>query len=134
MTLDFAPVPISGMRPEALEKRRKTAPPSRAAISSGRKALRMSSNGNNYTRIADGVRHVHEAIADGHAHTPRRFVGGATLRRTGLLVLAVLAALALASGTERKRQCSSERLPTSGAWVLPRSPTPVRRWSTETLA
>ena len=58
----------------------------------------MSSNGNNYTRIADGVRHVHEAIADGHAHTPRRFVGGATLRRTGLLVLAVLAALALASG------------------------------------
>jgi len=60
----------------------------------------MTSTGINYTRLADGVHHAHEPIADGHAHTPRRFVGGAgaTLRGTGLLVLTVLAALALASG------------------------------------
>jgi hypothetical protein len=98
VTVEFAHVPISEMRPEALEKAQETARLRSAAISSGRKAVRMTSNWTNYTRLADGVRHVHKPIADGDAHTPRRFVGRATLRSTGLLVLAVLAALALATG------------------------------------
>jgi hypothetical protein len=59
----------------------------------------MTSNGTTYTRALDGVHHADGYISIGHAHTPRRLVGGAaaTLRGLGLLVLALLAALALAS-------------------------------------
>jgi hypothetical protein len=64
-----------------------------------KEALRMTSNGTNYTRAPDGVHHADGYISIGHAHTPRRLVGGAAaaLRGLGLLVLALLAALALAS-------------------------------------
>ena len=59
----------------------------------------MTSNGTSYTLALDGVHHADGYISTGHAHTPRRLVGGAaaTLRGLGLLVLALLAALALAS-------------------------------------
>jgi ice-binding like protein len=59
----------------------------------------MTSNGTNYTQALDGVHHADGYISIGHAHTPRRLVGGAaaTLRGPGLLVLALLTALALAS-------------------------------------
>ena len=59
----------------------------------------MTSNGTTYTRALDGVHHADGYISIGHAHTPRRLVGGAaaTLRGLGVLVLALLAALALAS-------------------------------------
>ena len=59
----------------------------------------MTSNGTSYTLALDGVHHADGYISTGHAHTPRRLVGGAaaTLRGPGLLVLALLAALALAS-------------------------------------
>jgi len=59
----------------------------------------MTSNGTSYTLALGGVHHADGYISTGHAHTPRRLVGGAaaTLRGLGLLVLALLAALALAS-------------------------------------
>ena len=59
----------------------------------------MTSNGTTYTRALDGVHHADGYISIGHAHIPRRLVGGAaaTLRGLGVLVLALLAALALAS-------------------------------------
>ena len=59
----------------------------------------MTSNGTSYTLALGGVHHADGYISTGHAHTPRRLVGGAaaTLRGPGLLVLALLAALALAS-------------------------------------
>ena len=59
----------------------------------------MTSNGTSYTLALDGVHHADGYISTGHAHTPRRLVGGAaaTLRGLGLLILALLAALALAS-------------------------------------
>ena len=59
----------------------------------------MTSNGTSYTLALDGVHHADGYLSTGHAHTPRRLVGGtaATLRGLGLLVLALLAALALAS-------------------------------------
>ena len=59
----------------------------------------MTSNGTSYTLALGGVHHADGYISTGHAHTPRRLVGGAaaTLRGLGLLILALLAALALAS-------------------------------------
>jgi len=59
----------------------------------------MTSNGTNYTQALDGVHHADGFISIGHAQTPRRLVGGAaaTLRGLGLLALALLGALALAS-------------------------------------
>jgi hypothetical protein len=59
----------------------------------------MTSNGTTYTRALVGVHHADGYISIAHAHTLRRLVGGAaaTLRGLGLLVLALLAALALAS-------------------------------------
>ena len=59
----------------------------------------MTSNGTSYTLALGGLHHADGYISTGHAHTPRRLVGGAaaTLRGLGLLILALLAALALAS-------------------------------------
>jgi Ice-binding-like len=70
----------------------------RARFQAGSEGTRMISNGSKDTRIADGVDHVYESIGNGYAATPGRFVGGvgATLRGMGLLVVALLVALALA--------------------------------------
>ena len=57
------------------------------------------SDGSRHTRIADGVNHVHESVGNMHAATPRHFLwgAGATLRGMGLMVVALIGALALAS-------------------------------------
>ena len=77
-------------------------------ISNAPKSTRMTASGSTDTRIADGVNHVHESIANGYVTTPRHFVGGAgaTLRGMGLLVLALLLALALASSAQAQAPVS----------------------------
>jgi len=68
----------------------------------------MISNWSKDTQVADGVNHAHESIGNGYAATPRRFVGGAgaTLRGIGLLVAALLVALAIAGSAQAQAPVS----------------------------
>src|SRR5680860_129209 len=79
-----------------------------AGDSNGSEDTRMISNWSKDTQVADGVNHAHESIGNGYAATPRRFVGGAgaTLRGIGLLVAALLVALAIAGSAQAQAPVS----------------------------